>query len=168
MHRRGFGKIHKSDPDVLAALHTFLINRLLIFNFFSFIMYIEKARNRFRTSYLDSTFIFLPLFSFRKGPELTGHQHRVFSAFLQSLWKKSAVGAAIGRPQILPQENLSPQGENSVISLGKIRKFPIFSGRAMPAPTYTKEKGSLAASNWAERRKMSHFSLQNTRFWSIV
>ena len=62
-------------------LHTILINGLLIFNFFSFIMYIEKPRNRFRASEPDSTFIFLPLFSFRKGPELTGHQPRVFSAF---------------------------------------------------------------------------------------
>jgi hypothetical protein len=36
----GFGNIHKINGNVLAALHTFLINTLLIFNFFSVIMYI--------------------------------------------------------------------------------------------------------------------------------
>ena len=45
------------------------------------------------------------------------------------------VGATIGRPQILPKQNLSPQGENVVIFLGEIRKSPIFGGRAMRAPT---------------------------------
>ena len=81
---RNFGNIHKSGGNVLTLLHTFLINGPLIFNFISFIMYIEKPRNRFRNSFLDPTFIFLPLFSFRKGPELTGHQPRVFSTFSDS------------------------------------------------------------------------------------
>ena len=45
------------------------------------------------------------------------------------------VGATIGRPQILPKQNLSPQGENAVIFLGEIRKSPIFGGRAMRTPT---------------------------------
>ena len=46
-----------------------------------------------------------------------------------------SVGATIGRPQILRKQNLSPQGENTVIFLGKIRKSSIFGGRAMLAPT---------------------------------
>ena len=45
------------------------------------------------------------------------------------------VGATMGRPQILPKQNLSPQGENAGIFLGEIRKSPIFGGRAMLAPT---------------------------------
>ena len=52
-----------------------------------------------------------------------------------SLPKKLIVGATIGRPQIFLQKNLSPQGENTVVSLRIIRKSPIFGGRAMLAPT---------------------------------
>ena len=48
---------------------------------------------------------------------------------------KDSVGATIGRPQILPKQNLSPQGENAIIFLGEIRESPIFGGRAMLAPT---------------------------------
>ena len=48
---------------------------------------------------------------------------------------KDSVGATIGRPQILPKQNLSLQGENAIIFLGEIRKSPIFGGRAMLAPT---------------------------------
>ena len=87
----------------MALLHTFLINRLLIFNFFSFIMYIEKPRNRFRNSFLDPTFIFLPLFSFRKGPELTGHQPGPFPASGRShlvLWCGNG-GNAIGPARLV-------------------------------------------------------------------
>ena len=64
---RPFGKIHKSATIVLAPLHTFLINTLLIFNRFSAIMYIETEAEAIPRS-LKRTFIFLPLFSFRKGP----------------------------------------------------------------------------------------------------
>ena len=46
-----------------------------------------------------------------------------------------SVGATLGRPKILPKQNLSPQDENTVIFLGEIRKSPIFGGRAMLAPT---------------------------------
>ena len=64
---RPFGKIHKSATIVLAPLHTFLINTLLIFNRFSAIMYIETEAEAIPRS-IKRTFIFLPLFSFRKGP----------------------------------------------------------------------------------------------------
>ena len=49
---RIFGNIHKSAPNVLASLHTFLINNLLIFNFFSFIMNIETEQNHFRSLFV--------------------------------------------------------------------------------------------------------------------
>ena len=39
------------------------------------------------------------------------------------------------RPQILPKQNLSPQGENLVISLREIRKTLFFGGRSLIAPT---------------------------------
>ena len=39
------------------------------------------------------------------------------------------------RPQILPKQNLSPQGENMVISVVEILKTPFFGGRSMIAPT---------------------------------
>ena len=82
-----FGNIHKSGGNVLASLHTFLIKSLLIFNFFSFIMYIEKMRNRFRRiTPIPLSFSYLS-FLFGKGPELTGHQHRVFSAF-RGVWNR--------------------------------------------------------------------------------
>ena len=35
---------------------------------------------------------------------------------------EAIVGATIGRPRILPKQNPSLQGENSVISLREIRK----------------------------------------------
>jgi hypothetical protein len=38
------------------------------------------------------------------------------------------VGATIGRPQILHRQNLSPQGEKTVIFLRKIRKTKFFGG----------------------------------------
>ena len=56
---------------------------------------------------------------------------------------KDSVGATIGRPQILPKQNLSPQGENAIIFLGEIRKSPIFGGRAMLAPTAFWPKSSI-------------------------
>ena len=62
-------------------------------------------------------------------------------AGLLSLSKKPVVGATIGRPQILLQQNLSPQGETTLISIGKIRKSPIFGGRAMLAPTFSDRNG---------------------------
>jgi hypothetical protein len=52
-----------------------------------------------------------------------------------SLSKKLIVGAIIDRPQILPKQNLSPQGENTLIFLRKIRKTAFFGGRSMIAPT---------------------------------
>jgi hypothetical protein len=51
------------------------------------------------------------------------------------LSKKLIVGAIIDRPQILPKQNLSPQGENTLIFLRKIRKTAFFGGRSMIAPT---------------------------------
>ena len=52
-----------------------------------------------------------------------------------SLSKKVIVGAIIDRPQILPKQNLLPQGENMLIFLRKIRKTAFFGGRSMIAPT---------------------------------
>ena len=52
-----------------------------------------------------------------------------------SMSKKVVVGAIIDRPQILPKQNLSPQGENTLIFLRKIRKTAFFGGRSMIAPT---------------------------------
>jgi hypothetical protein len=49
--------------------------------------------------------------------------------------KKVVVGAIIDRPQILPKQNLSPQGENMLIFLRKIRKTAFFGGRSSIAPT---------------------------------
>ena len=54
---------------------------------------------------------------------------------ISSLSKKLIVGAIIDRPQILPKQNLSPQGENTLIFLRKIRKTAFFGGRSMIAPT---------------------------------
>ena len=60
----------------------------------------------------------------------------------QTIWsaplsvpKKVVVGAINDRPQILPKQNLTPQGENMLISLRKIRKTAFFGGRSMIAPT---------------------------------
>ena len=95
---RSFGKIHKFATNVLAVLHTFLINNLLIFNFFSVIMYIQRdAKTVSHPPSSYHTFIFLPLFSFRKGPELTGHQPRVLSIFRSRsshLYRTAAFGGA--------------------------------------------------------------------------
>jgi hypothetical protein len=57
--------------------------------------------------------------------------------------KKVPVGAINDRPRILPKQNPSPQGENKVISLRKIRKTAFFGGRSMIAPTFSENKGSL-------------------------
>ena len=51
------------------------------------------------------------------------------------LVEKVPVGATLGRPWILPKQNPSPQGENTVIFLRKIRKTTFFGGRARLAPT---------------------------------
>ena len=53
----------------------------------------------------------------------------------RSLSEKCSVGAIIDRPQILLKQNLSPQGENLVISLREIRKTTFFGGRSVIAPT---------------------------------
>jgi hypothetical protein len=53
--------------------------------------------------------------------------------------EKVIVGAIIDRPQILLKQNLSPQGENRVIFLRKIRKTSFFGGRSMIAPTFSEE-----------------------------
>jgi hypothetical protein len=55
------------------------------------------------------------------------------------LVKKVPVGAIIDRPWILPKQNPSPQGENKVISLRKIRKTAFFGGRSVIAPTFSWE-----------------------------
>ena len=39
---------------------------------------------------------------------------------------KDSVGATIGRPQILPKQNLSPQGEKTVIVLSNNPKNYVF------------------------------------------
>ena len=49
--------------------------------------------------------------------------------------KNAPVGATLGRPWILPKQNPTPQGENTVIFLRKIRKTTFFGGRARLAPT---------------------------------
>jgi hypothetical protein len=49
---------------------------------------------------------------------------------------KVPVGAIIDRPWILPKQNPSPQGENKVIFLRKIRKTEFFGGRSVIAPTF--------------------------------
>ena len=51
------------------------------------------------------------------------------------MYKKLLVGATLGCPWILPKQNPSPQGENTVIFLRKIRKTTFFGGRARLAPT---------------------------------
>ena len=57
--------------------------------------------------------------------------------------EKVVVGAIIDRPQILLKQNLSPQGENCVIFLRKIRKTLFFGGRSMIAPTFPDRKKSF-------------------------
>ena len=57
--------------------------------------------------------------------------------------KKAPVGATLGRPWILPKQNPSPQGENAVIFLRKIRKTTFFGGRARLAPTILSRKQVL-------------------------
>ena len=54
---------------------------------------------------------------------------------------KCSVGAIMDRPQILPKQNLSPQGENFVISSREIRKTTFFGGRSLIAPTCLTTKG---------------------------
>ena len=56
-----------------------------------------------------------------------------------SVRRKSSVGAIIDRPWILLKQNPSPQGENRLIFLRKIRKTMFFGGRSMIAPTSSKE-----------------------------
>ena len=43
-------------------------------------------------------------------------------------------GGALTRPWILPKQNPSPQGENSIIFLRKIRNSPNFGGRVAAPP----------------------------------
>jgi hypothetical protein len=57
--------------------------------------------------------------------------------------EKVVVGAIIDRPQILLKQNLSPQGENRVIFLRKIRKTFFFGGQSMIAPTVPDRKRSF-------------------------
>ena len=57
--------------------------------------------------------------------------------------EKVVVGAIIDRPQILLKQNLSPQGENRVMFLRKIRKTLFFGGRSMIAPTFPHRKKSF-------------------------
>jgi hypothetical protein len=52
--------------------------------------------------------------------------------------KKAGVGASLARPWILPGQNPSPQGENTVIFLRKTRKTSFFGGRPRVAPTLEK------------------------------
>ncbi|MBR5292978.1 MAG: hypothetical protein IKU32_08735 [Clostridia bacterium] len=59
------------------------------------------------------------------------------------LVKKVPVGATLGRPWILPKQNPSPQGENTVIFLREIRKTTFFGGRARLAPTILSGKQVL-------------------------
>jgi putative intracellular protease/amidase len=53
--------------------------------------------------------------------------------------EKEPVGAISDRPWILLPQNPSPQGENKVIFLRKIRKTAFFGGRSMIAPTFSEE-----------------------------
>ena len=64
------------------------------------------------------------------------------------LVKKAPVGATLGRPWILPMQNPSPQGENTVIFLRTIRKTTFFGGRARLAQTehYTTAAARLGIS----------------------
>ena len=47
---------------------------------------------------------------------------------------KPGRGGAVTRPQILPMQNLSPQGENWFIPLREIRKTAFFGGRVDAPP----------------------------------
>ena len=92
----GFGKFHKSAAIVLAPLHTFLINNLLIFKNFSVIMYIQaRAKPLPQLTSTSLSFSYLS-FLFGRGPELTGHQHRASFDFY--FLRKSRRRATTGRP----------------------------------------------------------------------
>ena len=65
--RRRFGNIHKINGNVLAALHTFLINNLLIFNFFSVIMYIQRDAKTVSHTSLPLTTLSFSYLSFLFG-----------------------------------------------------------------------------------------------------
>ena len=87
----------------------------------------------------DSTCFFSPMgrkvWCCRRRDRRQATVHRtVASACL-----KSSVGAIIDRPWILLKQNPSPQGENRLIFLRKIRKTLFFGGRSMIAPTSPKE-----------------------------
>ena len=77
------GKSNKSAPVVLEALHTFLINNLLIFKNFSVIMNIQtRVKPLPHLTSTSLSFSYLS-FLFGRSPELTGHQHRAsFDSFL--------------------------------------------------------------------------------------
>ena len=106
---RAFGKIHKSATIVSALLHTYLINRALIFNFFSVIMYIETRAESLPHPYkFDTTFIFLPLFSFRKRPGADWSSAPGLFRFLCSAQKRAALS---GRPQTVEKARHCEEGE---------------------------------------------------------
>ena len=50
----------------------------------------------------------------------------IFPFAVPSVYQKVPVGATLGRPQILPKQNLSPSGEMQMIFLRKNPKIYVF------------------------------------------
>ena len=76
-------------------------------------------------------------------------------------YKKAPVGATLGRPWILLWQNPSPQGENTVILLRKIRKTTFFGGRSMIAPTSSKNMVSRQSEGPLQMQRSPYFISQS-------